>query len=327
VWPLAALLWLAGGTALLLFGHIPAEAPVIPEEAHALYLNLPSPVWTARLQALSLLLALLASGGLARALVPPKASGHARALAMALGTAVPALLLHPLMASALGPQPLFPAWALALPAGLCLFREPGPARTVLRGCSGLLAGLALSLDAATLPVVAPTAIWVLATGLKSPGKAGMGILVWAIGLGAGLTPVFLGMAPFAPGLEFTEGLPGLTALPAMLVDRLTWWSLPFLLLALLAGGLQLQAVLLGWMLPVVLLQVCFAATRADLLDETRFFTLLPPAWLVAYGGFRFLKGIEQGVRNVNAKKAKRLLPAATALVLTAYTAWILFLFL
>jgi hypothetical protein len=326
IWNILSIVWLAGATGLLIYARIPPEPPVIPEEAHELYLRLPSPMWTSRLQTLALTIVLLLSGLLVRLLVQAKASGHARTLATILGCAVPAFLLAPLLSSALGPQPLFPAWGLALLSGVLLFPAGDAGRRPLLCLSGLAAGLSLSLDAATMPVTAASLLWVITSAIRSPRTGSMGLVLWATSLLAGMLPVFLGMSPFAPGLVFAEGLPGLADVPAQVLRILTWGSLPFLLLALLAACVQLQWILLGWMLPIGLLQLLLAATRTDPLPETEFFLILPFTWLVSYGAFRLIKGVENGVRNVNANASKNIMPGIGGFTLMVYTAWALFVF-
>jgi len=327
IWSSVSFLWLTAATGLLVYSQVPSSPPVIAEEAHELYLRLPSPLWTPRIQAVVLTLVFLLSGALIRLLSPAKASGHVRTLAMILGAAVPAVLLTPLLSGAMGPQPLFPAWALALISGCLLFPGGGTSRTPLLGLSGLTAGLALSLDAATLAVAAVSLVWVASICVTSKKTGGPGLVFWLVGLALGMIPVFLGWVPFAPGLVFTDGLSGLEGIPSQLLDLLTWASLPFILLALLAAGLQLQKILLAWMLPVVVLQLVQAAGRSDPLPETLFFLALPFCWLTAYGVLRLIKGIEQGVRNVNTKKARRIFPVTTGLILAAYTGCSVYLLL
>lgn len=327
VWNVVAFWWLAALTVALVALHWPSEPPVIPDEAHALYRRLPSPRWTAALQALAMVWMFLASGALLRHLLPEKTSAGARSAAGVFGTLLPAILLYAYIPDALGPQPLFPAWTLALLGALALFTVPPSLYRPLLGFCGVGSGLALSLDASTLPVVIPTAGWVLVKSLRTPKAAAVDPLLWCLGLAAGLAPIFLGLAPFATGLVPSEGLPGLPEIPGLLLNTFTWWSVPFALLGLLAAAVQLRLVLLGWMLPVWVLQILMASNRPDLLSDTQFFVRLPGAWLIAYGAFRLVKGVEQGVRSLNPKKAKPVLPLASGALLTACTAWAVFLFL
>lgn len=327
IWNIVAFFWLAAFTAALVLLHVPAEPPVIPDEAHALYRSLPSPMWTGHVQALSLVLIFLASGGLLRFLTPEKASADVRAAALVFGGAGSAFLLNGFIPRALGPQPLYPAWALSLIGALALFSVKKPLHRPLLGIGGLLSGLALSLDTGALPAVLPALAWLLLKIPRAPKTGGLDALLWGLGLAVGLAPVFLGFTPFVMGLVPSQGLPGLEKLPSPLLQTFTWWSVPFALLALLAAVLQLRLVCLGWMLPVALLQLLWAANRQDPLPDTLFFVCLPAAWLVSYGAFRLVKGVEQGVRGLNPKKAKPVLPLATGALLLACSAWGAFQFL
>lgn len=293
----------AGITACLVFLQLPAEPPMVSEEAHPLYLSLPSPVWVGGLQAVSLVLVFLFSGWISGALVPAKSPGGSHVLARCIGMAIPAAFLTFRIQDGLGPQTLFPAWAFALGSLATLLHAKEGAWRFLALLSGILAGLALTLHALSLAVLLPATFWAITAAAMHPKTRGLPLGLYTIGIAIGLIPVFLGISPFALGISGNITLDGFAQTGSLFLEVFTWWCLPFLLLALVAAVFQRQGVFLGVLLPILVLQLLLGATFVDALPEEQFFLLLPLAWLIGYGVFRLAKGIEQGVRSVSRSKA------------------------
>jgi hypothetical protein len=297
---------------------------MISEEAHALYQRLPSPLWVGFLQAGALVLIFLLSGWISGALIPAKAPAGNRVLARCLGIAVPAAFLTFRIPDGLGPQTLFPAWALALGALALLLQAREGLWRMMAGVSGLLAGLALSLHPLSLTVLLPAGFWAVAAAATQPKTRGLPLVLFLAGTLAGLAPVLTGISPFALGISGSPTLDGLKQGGALMLVVFTWWSLPLILLGLVAAVFQRQAVFLGVLLPIVLLEILVAATQTDPLPEEQFFLLLPIAWLTAYGVFRLAKGIEQGIRSVNRSKASATSGFLLCSSLVIYGVWTLY---
>ncbi len=293
----------AGITACLVFLQLPADPPMVSEEAHPLYMQLPSPVWVGYLQAASLLLIFLFSGWISGAMIPSNHSGGNRVLARCLGIAVPAMFLTFRIQDGLGPQTLFPAWALSLGSLATLLHAREGLWRMMAGLSGLLAGLALTLHALSLTVLIPALIWAVAAAISQPKTRGLPLGLFLVGTAAGLTPVILSVSPFSLGITGSITLDGLAQTGRLYLEVFTWWSLPFFLLAFVAAIFQRQGVFLGVLLPILMLELVLSTTLIDPLPEEQFFLLLPICWLLGYGMFRLAKGIEHGVRSVNRSKA------------------------
>lgn len=315
----------AGVTACLVFLQLPAEAPMVSEEAHPLYLRLPSPLWVGYLQAASLLLVFLFSGWISGAMVPPKSPGGGRVLARCLGMAIPAAFLTFRIPDGLGPQTLFPAWALALGSLATLLHAREGLWQMMAGLSGLLAGLALTLHALSLVVLIPAALWAVTAAITQSKTRGLPLALFAVGTVAGLFPVIIGVSPFALGITGSMSLEGLAQIGTLFLDVFTWWSLPFFLLAFVAAVFQRQGVFLGVLLPILVLELLLGATFVDPLPEEQFFLLLPMSWLLGYGVFRLAKGIEQGIRSVNRSKATATSGFLLCSSLVLYGVWTLYI--
>jgi hypothetical protein len=318
----ATLGWLALICGLAVWNAKPLSPGVLPEEAHRLYRGLASPQALFYAQSAVLVGLFLASGALLPGLLPAKTTGGIRILALVCGTVIPLGLLTSGLAPAMGPEVLYPAWLLAL-ISIHLQQTSRKGFPLLcHGLSGLTIGLALSLDSSVLPAVLPTAFCILTPGLRAPKTHGKALGVWIGGLVAGLIPVFVGLTPFAPlTLTADHSIRRLLDLGSA---SLPLWSLPLLVLALLAAGWQRQLLVWGWMVPVGLLQTLFTGfTPGEILPSGAFFTILPITWLIAYGGFRLLRGVEQGIRNVNPIAARRFISLLNLLLLFLGTLWVL----
>jgi hypothetical protein len=313
-------------TGLLIFLQSPENPSVISEEAHALYQWVPTPLWVGYIQSVALLLLFAGSGILIRQLVPAKSSPSVRMLAMTIGTAVPAMLLSFQLDVALGTQPLYPAWTLALWGGLILMWSRNGIMRMIAGFSGLLCGLALTLDSFSITVVIPSFIGLLITTARAPKDQGIRLIVWLIGFAAGLCPILMGLTPFVFGITGEFDSSAFADMGTLILRIFTWGSLPFIALALLAGILQRSTILLGWILPVFALEVGLGVNSGDWLSDERFFLLLPVAWMIAYGIFRLIKGIENGIRNLNAKKAKNSSSIFIWITLAAQAGWCIYLY-
>lgn len=320
---LPALLLIIAAVLARFHGAVPSA---IPDGAHPLYRSLPDPWALFPVQAAFLLSLCLGSGLLLRRMLPPKTAPATRVLAAALGTAAaPILLLEPFVGS-LAAEPALPSMAL-LVFGWWLFLCDGEgSKRTLAGPAGLLAGLALCLDPLSLAGVLPVAGWLLVSLAMKRDRAALRLWLWAVGLGVGLIPMVAGRVDFNLGLE-TAAHPGHLRELFLGQGAPGWWTLPFVLLALLAGILQRQRVLLGLVLPAFALQLLAWTFQPLVIGERAVAALVPWTWLTAYGLFRLLRGVEQGVRGVSAKKAKTVPLFFIALVLLATAAWAVRLFL
>lgn len=311
-------------TAAVLARFHGAAPTVIPDEAHPLYRLLPGFHALFMVQDAFLLLLCLGSGLLLRRMLPAKTAPATRTLAAALGVVVPPMLLSQIYVDAIA---ALPSMALLVFSWL-LFLSGKEAKRFLSASAGLLAGLSLCLDPLSLAGVAPVAVWLTVSAIASGKTGGVRLLLWLIGLGIGILPIFTDWVGFDLGLEAPLQTRHLRLLFMGHGPRfLPHWALPFVLLGLLAGLLQRQKVLLGLVLPTFALQLLGWTFQPLLMERQALAALAPLAWLTAYGLFRLLRGVEQGVRNVNAKKAKTVPLFFIGFTLAAYAGWAVWLYL
>ena len=299
-------------TALVLLGLAPDVFPAVSETSHPLYRLLPTR-WIVPLQMACLLLLSLSSGALLRALLPPKTAAASKAVAVAAGMSLPLFLLRPFLPEALGAAPGLAAWAFLTASWIQMLEGGLSKRRFLSALSGLLAGLALVMAPSTLAGALPAGLWLVAATVKTPKTGGVRLGLWLAGLAVGLLPLWTGRVTFHPAFSSSIEPDAVREVGRSLVDGLAWWGLALVALALLVGLLQRLPVLLGLILPTTLLLVVGNLLRPTVSDAA---VLLPWTWLAAYGALRVMRGVEQGVRNVNHVRA-RLVPGLFVLLFAA----------
>lgn len=272
------------------------------------------------LQTLMCLILVALSAWLNQQTLPAKAPEGTKALATAIGAPLTLVLLYPYvrmlsLASLTGAGLMLAGW---------LFFLNAPHRSVVWIlASGLCGGLAVSMDPMTLSGLIPLAVWNIVRISNGPEKSLRTGLLWLLALTVGFAPLFLGTMP-VPSPYFGSYTPASLPRTVELVWRqLPLTILPFLFIGLLIACLQKQPVVLGFVLGTFLLRLLLTAFRPlqeNTLDPG---LLLPAVWGTAYGVLRVMRGIEQGIRNVNSAKAKRFPALATLVCALAFGAWVL----
>ncbi len=246
------------------------------------------------------------SGLLLQALLPPKSPLVTRRLAQCLGISATLLWVVPSFSA----SPALPAWALALAAWLLFLWSAERPKALLAAPAGLLGALALTFDLQILAALPPILLWMSGALLRNPKTQ----LPRAAGLLAGLV---IGLLPFLTGrIDFVcpyRSAPGPLHLP--LLPPGTWF---FIALGGIVALLQRLPVFLGLLLPAFALGLSL-----QLYGLSPLILPLAQSWLCAYGLFRLLKGVENGVRNLNPERAKVLPRAYLLLHLAALGAWVL----
>ncbi|MEX2607469.1 MAG: hypothetical protein WD708_09000 [Kiritimatiellia bacterium] len=260
------------------------------------------------------------SAGLNQQTLPEKAAEGTKALATAIGGPLVLVCLSPYLAvfsfeSLLGSGLMLAGW---------LFFLNGKNRShVWLLASGLCGGLAVSLDPLTLSGLIPLALWNILRISRGPNKQALPGLLWLLALTVGFTPLFLSTISIASPYFGSFILAPLPHSLGLVWQHLPIAACPFLLIGLLIAFLQKQPVVLGLFLGTFLLRLLLTGFRPFSAHSVDPGLLLPAIWVTAYGVLRVMRGIEQGIRNVNASKAKRFPSLATLICVLAFGAWAL----
>ncbi|MDA3872946.1 MAG: hypothetical protein PF795_03185 [Kiritimatiellae bacterium] len=276
------------------------------------------------LQTVVCLILIALSAWLNQQTLPKKAPEGTKACATAIGGPLVLIILFPYLqmlslASLIGSGLMLAGWLFFLNAQNRSF--------VWMLASGLCGGLAVSLDPMTVSGLIPLALWnVIRISRKPKTQLRLGLL-WLLALTVGFAPLFLGTIPL-PAPYFASFIPApLSHSLGKVLQNLPIAAYPFLLTGLLIACLQKQPVVLGLLLGTFLLRLVLTGFRPIQGHAVDPGLLLPAAWVTAYGVLRVMRGIEQGIRNVNSAKAKRFPAAATLVCLLACGVWVLCLYI
>lgn len=252
--------------------------------------------------------------------LPAKAPEGIKALATAIAGPLTLVSLYP-FPDTLSPTAL--TGIVLMTAGWIFFLLAPGRSPVWMVASGLCGGLAVSLNPLNLSGLLPLSLWnVLRISKNSTHQLRPG-LFWLLALTLGFAPLYLGTLPVSAPYFTSFHLPHIITSLRSIWQSLPVPVLPFLFIGLLIGCLQKQPVVLGLLLGGFLLRlglIGFRPAPGSIFDPG---LLLPAVWAAAYGVLRVLRGMEQGIRNVNQAKAKRFSAPATLLCIFLFGTWAL----
>lgn len=250
----------------------------------------------------------LQCGSVIRNMLPQRAPASHHAMTAALGILIiswvfqPGLLVTPF------------AWIFALAAWN--FLQEHPDTTPARLFSGLCSGYALCLQLSTVTVALPLLILHISL-IVQKRKAGLvPAAVWGGGLAAGLTPLWSGALADVHLIPPVASSPGMLSQYLELIQRIPLVLLPFLLLGLGVACFQARTTCFALLVPMLIGLPLYTAALDT--SSPQHMWILPVGLLSAYGVFRVLRGVEQGVRNSNPKIAGRVMPAGLVLLFLSY---------
>lgn len=255
----------------------------------------------------------LQGGTIVRGMLPPKSPASQRCFAACLGVLSTTLLVP------FAELPSLLAWMLALSAWNFFHHEESasPPSMLL---SGLCAGFACTFDLTVLLVAIPLFVLNILLFLNRKARSVIAPSLWETGLILGLIPFLFQQVPLPAWSWDPARLTGLSAEIRPLLAAPFFVLMPILLLGAGVASFQARKTFFALLLPLLaglpLLRVF--DPDLDLLESLT----LPVALLSAYGATRFVKGVEQGVRNSSSGAAKKVFPGAVILLLVSVTGWI-----
>lgn len=255
----------------------------------------------------------LQCGAILRGMLPAKAPKSHKLLAATLG-----ILASSVPIAFSGTEVLLP-WALAL-AGWNFFHTSESRSVPAALLSGLCAGAACAYHLHTLLVAVALLVLNLLLLAKGSGSVWKQACVWVLGLVLGLSPFLLNTAMLPKtALQPPEVMMVLEVL-ALAFAEIGLITIPFLLLGTGVAFFQARTTVFALLLPLLLglplLMQVLGYTDHDSMVH------LPLVLIGAYGLFRVCRGIEQGIRNSSAARAKAVIPLLTGLSLAGYAGWI-----
>lgn len=258
------------------------------------------------------------SGFLVRNLLPLKSPAGLKAFATACGIGIPFVFLQGYLPFL--DKPLLNFAGSSLMVSSWMFQLYGQNKGMIWTiASGITGGLACSIAPVCLSGVIPLLFFSFFHNDPSWKKRCLHLLVWILFLILGLIPVLTMPVPLE-AYRFTGFNPEIIKVGCIfIVENTPLWSWVFILIGLVVSVLQRQAILLGLVVPLLLLRLIFASTLSTSFWVPDSTLLLPFAWLTAYGMLRVLRGIEQGVRNVDPKQAKRIPAIGTAFFVVGFS--------
>lgn len=258
------------------------------------------------------------SGFLVRNLIPLKSPAGLKAFATACGIGIPFVFLQGYLPFMDNPMLNFAGSSLMVSSWM--FQLYGQNKGMIwTMASGITGGLACSISPVCLSGVIPLLFFSFFHNSPSWKNRCLHLLVWILFLIVGLIPALTMPVPLE-AYRFTGFNPEIIKAGFIFsAENAPLWSWVFVLIGLVVSLLQRQPILLGLILPSLLLRLIFAGTMTTSFWAPDSTLLLPFAWLTAYGMLRVLRGIEQGVRNVDPKQAKMIPAIGTAIFVVGFS--------